>query len=338
MNILIKSTNWVGDAVMQSPAIRALRLGYPDAHTALVARQWVAALFADHPDVDEVIIEPVDKSERRALGDSLRDRVWDLGVALPNSYSSASLLKRAGAKRRVGYARDGRRLLLTDPIKMEPWLLHVHETDYYLHIVEGLVETNHISRQPVVVTSEEAKAEMRRDVDEALGKLNLQWGEKPLLILGAAAAFGTAKRWLPERFAECARALRERHGFLPTLIGSEQEGETTRKIAELIGPPVLDLAGKMNIAGVAALLGEAALFVTNDSGPMHLAAAQDTPTVAVFGSTNWVTTAPLGAKSAIVREQTDCAPCLKRHCPIDHRCMENVPTERVLAAAESLIG
>lgn len=338
MNVLIKSTNWVGDAVMQSPAIRALRRGCPDAHIALVAREWVAPLFSAHPDVDEVIVEPVDNKKRKALGRQLGERSWDLGVALPNSFTSASLLRRAGAKRRIGYARDGRRWLLTDPLPLEPWLLHVHETEYYLHVVERIVETKEISRQPVVAISEDAKAEMRRDVDAALAELDLEWGEKPLLVLGAAAAFGTAKRWLPERFAECARALRERHGLLPTLIGSEQERETTGEIAKLIGSPVLDLAGKMSIAGVAALLGEAALFVTNDSGPMHLAAAQGTPTVAIFGSTNWKTTAPLGAKTAVVREATDCAPCLKRHCPIDHRCMERVPTGRVLAAAESLIG
>jgi heptosyltransferase-2 len=157
------------------------------------------------------------------------------------------------------------------------------------------------------------------------------------LGIGGAAAFGTAKRWLPERFADCARALRERHGLLPVLIGSQAEAEVSAEIAKQIGPPFIDLAGKGDIAALAAVLGMLRLFLTNDTGPMHLAAAQGTQVVAVFGSTNWKTTAPRGPRTRLVRIPTTCAPCLRRHCPIDHRCMTAVEVEPVLLAAEELL-
>jgi lipopolysaccharide heptosyltransferase II len=337
-SILIKSTNWIGDAVLQSPAIRALRRGFPEAHIALVARPWVAELFTSHPDVDEVIVEPVQRSERRALGRELRRRrTWDLGLALPNSFTAASLLWRAGAKRRRGYARDARRWLLTEPVRLDPSLLHVHEVDYYLHLLDGLVEPQPDLRSLHVPPDPEAVERVRGTMSQRRAALGMS-EDAPLLAIGAAAAYGTAKRWLPERFAECAREIRERHGMLPVLIGSEAERETTSEIAEQIAPPVIDLAGEMGIADLNALLGQVALFLTNDSGPMHLAAAQGTPTVAVFGSTNWRTTAPLGPRVKIVREPTDCAPCMRRHCPIDHRCMTALSTRRVMMAVDQLIG
>ncbi len=334
--ILIKSTNWVGDAVLQTPTLRALRRGFPEARIALVARPWVAPLFRGHPDIDEVFIEPEEKSERRDLVRQLRGTRWDLGLALPNSFSAARLLWRARARRRRGHALDGRRWLLTDSIRPAPHLRHGHEVDYYLHLLDGLMGSSAVDRQPCVPPPREAVAEADEVLGAALDEAGLPC-DTPLLGLGATAAHGTAKRWPPERHAEVARALRERHGLIPLLAGSETERADTAGIARLIGPPVLDLAGRFDVAVLAAVLARLRLFVTNDSGPMHLAAAQGTPTLAIFGSTNWRTTAPLGPRTRIVREPTVCAPCLRRHCPTDHRCMAAIGVDRVLAAAEEMI-
>lgn len=332
LNLLIKSTNWVGDAVLQTPALRALRRGLPGARITLVARPWVAPLFRAHPDIDALVVDPEERRARRALVRHLRRERWDIGIAFPNSLSAALLLWRVGARRRVGHARDARRLLLTDPVPLEPWLLHVHETEYHLHVVRGLVDTEAVERTPVLAVDPQAQAELER----TLGALGVEAGAA-LLAIGAGAAFGSAKRWPPARFAACARALRERHGLLPALIGSEGERDTTAEVARLVGEPVVDLAGRVDLAQLVALLGQARLFVTNDSGPMHIAAALGTPTVAIFGSTNWRTTGPLGPRATLVRTPVDCAPCLLRHCPIDHRCMERVSVERVLEAAEGLL-
>ncbi len=326
--------------MMQTPTITALRRGFPDAHIALVAAPKVAPLFRSHPDIDELIAEPGPRSDKRAREEfarRLRSARWDLGLALPNSFSSALLLLRARAKRRRGYARDWRRLLLTEPVTLDSWLLNVHETEYYLHLLRGLVEVGPNARQPHLPPDQEAVAEAERGLAEGLTGSGLDGGSPRLLGILAGAAYGGAKRWLPERFAACAKALRDRHGLLPVLVGSENEAKISAKVAEMIGPPVLDTSGQISLAGLNALLGRMALFLTNDSGPMHLAAAQGTRTVAIFGSTNWRTTAPLGPCTRIVREPTACAPCLLRDCPIDHRCMEAVTAERVLAAAEELL-
>ncbi|NUP88262.1 MAG: lipopolysaccharide heptosyltransferase II [Candidatus Sumerlaeia bacterium] len=336
-SILVKSTNWVGDAVLQTPALRALRRGFPQAHLVLIARPWVAPLFEQHPDLDELIIEPADRRERGGLARRLRARSWDLGLAFPNSLSAAWLLWRAGAKRRRGYSRDMRGLLLTDPIRLAPSLLHGHEVDYYLHLLRGLTDFHEAARRPFVPPQPGAAEAALATVTELLRSDQIDAAAAPLLGIGAAAAFGTAKRWLPERFAACARALRERHGLIPVLLGSQTEADTTRELARLIGPPVADTAGRIGLAGLVGLLARVRLFLTNDSGPMHIAAAQNTPVVAIFGPTNWRTTAPLSPRARVVRHPVDCAPCLLRHCPIDHRCMQGVGVSRVLAAAEELL-
>jgi heptosyltransferase-2 len=213
----------------------------------------------------------------------------------------------------------------------------VHEIDYYLHLVKDFADLPESERQPHAPPSDRARAETEPLIQDGLRMAGFAGSPPPLLGIGGAAAFGTAKRWLPERFADCARALRERHGLLPVLIGSQAEAEVSAEIAKQIGPPFIDLAGKGDIAALAAVLGMLRLFLTNDTGPMHLAAAQGTQVVAVFGSTNWKTTAPRGPRTRLVRIPTTCAPCLRRHCPIDHRCMTAVEVEPVLLAAEELL-
>jgi len=332
-NIAVRLTNWVGDCVMNTPFLGRLRAIFPSARIVVFGRKNVTGLFQQHPHVDDVRMID-DKSLggfRRAAAD-LRNLDADLGFLLPNSLKAALLFKAGGVRRRVGYDRDYRRLLLSHPVALRPDDLAVHEVRYYLRLLH-FWETGPVDPPPLCLAVGEEERSGMGDWLEGEGI------EPNQLVVGVnpAAFYGTAKRWLPRRYAEVAARLRDRHGAAVVVTGLPSEHDVAEEVCRAGGKGFVNAAGRMTLRQLMAFLAQCDLYLTNDSGAMHVAAALGTPVAAVFGSTDWVTTAPLGQHTRIIRVETPCAPCLLRHCPIDHRCMTGVTSEMVWEQAEDLL-
>ena len=216
-----------------------------------------------------------------------------------------------------------------------------HMVNYYQRVAEAAARAAGVSFEPVA-HSVDTPMTLARDprsealVDRLVGEAGA--ASMPLIALSPGAAYGGAKRWPLERLAQCGDALAARLGGVLVSTASRFEADMGAEIERLAKSPVLRLGELLDLPGLTALLRRAAVLVTNDSGAMHIAAATGTPTVAVFGPTDWNVTFPWARRAAVVRESPGCAPCLLRECPIDHRCMQSVTAERVADAALALLG
>jgi heptosyltransferase-2 len=332
--IAVRLTNWVGDCVMNTPFLGRLRALFPAARIVVFGRKSTTALFEGHPHVDQAVT--IDDRGLRgfcAAVAAVRAVRADMGFLLPNSLKSAALFAAAGIPIRVGYARDGRRLLLTHPVTLRPEDLAVHETRYYLRLLRRWEDTPAPPPPPLCLAATPAE---RAAMEQWLAAEGIAPGQF-IVAVNPAAFYGTAKRWLPDRFAAAAAALARPRGGRVVVTGLPTERDVAAEVCAAGGEGFLNAAGRMSLRQLIAFLARANLFLTNDSGAMHIGAALGTPLVAVFGSTDWVTTAPLGDHCRIVRVPTPCAPCNLRHCPIDHRCMTAVSVDSVASAAEELL-
>ncbi len=339
--ILIRATNWVGDAVMSLPAIRALHGSFPQAEIAMLARPWVADLYARETAVHRII--PYDVPAGFAgLGGKLRAaralrlEKFDCAILLQNAFEAAAIAYLAGIPRRIGYNRDGRGALLTDAIPVpRPGEIPRHERFYYLEMLRraGLIGQTLESNDIRLEGSEDAARNgVTRFAQHDIAP--------PVIGLSPGAAYGTAKRWLPERFADAALEIARSRGGSAALFGSAGEQGLCETVAQAIragGVAACNLAGQTTLSEFIELAAACSIFLTNDSGAMHIASALGVPTVAVFGATDDSTTGPTGMRARVVREPVECSPCLLRECPIDHRCMTRVAAGRVADAALELL-
>jgi heptosyltransferase-2 len=252
---------------------------------------------------------------------------------LQNAFDAALLVWLAGIPERVGYSRDARRLLLTNPIPVpKPGEIPRHQRFYYVELLRraGWIDDYPDSESIRLSGAADARAAGRRRF-HALG-CGAVVGVSP------GAAFGGAKRWLPERFAQAAASVARETGATVVLFGSTGEAELCSQVmARIEGVAVQNLAGKTTLAEFIEYAAACRVFLTNDSGAMHIASALGVPTVTVFGATDETATGPAGSHTRIVREPVDCSPCLLRECPIDHRCMERVSAARVAQTALDLL-
>lgn len=333
--ILVRSTNWLGDAVMTTPAIGAIRESFPSARISLLANPQVAEMFLRHADVDEVIV--YDRRGRHGgfrgkfrIAAELRERKFDLAILLQNAIDAAIITFLAGIPKRMGYRTDGRGFLLTHGCPVTPETGRLHHVDYYLAMLGTYGITTSVKRQRLTVTPEE-----RESVDELLSVNGIS---KSDFVLGVnpGATYGSAKRWYPDRFAAVADRLSAEWGARVVVTGGPGEADIAADIERNMTYPCLTMAGKTTVRELMALIERCDFFISNDSGPMHMAAAFDVPVVAVFGPTDHTTTSPFSSKMVIVRKETDCAPCMLRECPTDHRCMTAVTVEDVVTAAREL--
>ena len=333
--ILARGVNWLGDAVMTTPALQAVRETWPNAEIVLVANPLVSQLLLNHPALDRVIT--FDRSGnhkglfgRLRLAADLRQERFDLALILPNSFDSALVPFLAGIPQRLGKASDGRSLLLTgryrEPLQETP----IHEVQYYCNLLAHFGITGPARDPFLAVTPQEAAAAAAFLAEHGIGP------ETPLLGINAGATFGSAKRWYPERFAEVARQLAGEWGARTVLFGGPGEQDIVRVIDGELAGNCLNLAGKTSVRRLMALIKRCSFMVTNDSGPMHIAAAFGVPLVAVFGPTDHTGTAPCSDRAVIVRHNVDCAPCKLRHCPTDHCCMTAISADDVVTAARTL--
>ncbi len=339
--ILIRATNWVGDAVMSLPAIRAVRARFPAAEIVVLARPWVADLYARETGIQRVIpylATPGFRDFGGKLGTAraLRSEKFDCAILLQNAFEAAAVVWLAGIPRRIGYDRDGRRGLLTDAVPVpKPGEIPRHERFYYLEMLRraGLIEE---IPQTGAIRLEGAEAAAAGGAHRlAQRKIRL-----PVVGVSPGAAYGTAKRWPPERFAEAAVEIVRSQGGSIVLFGSDAERDLCQTVTQMVrqsGISVYNLAGATTLAEFIELAAACRVYLTNDSGAMHIASALGVPTVAVFGATDDTTTGPTGPLARVVRKPVECSPCLLRECPIDHRCMTRVTAHRVAHVALNLL-
>ncbi|MGB6483732.1 MAG: lipopolysaccharide heptosyltransferase II [Candidatus Acidiferrales bacterium] len=334
MKILVRATNWVGDAIMSIPALSAIRRRWPEAQITILARPWVAALYSGQPFVDRVKVLDVASRSPMAMeraARELREEQFDCAILLQNAFSAAWLVWRAKIRQRIGYSRDGRGVLLSKAVAVpRAGEIPAHEIFYYLELLrragwlKSIPDVTQISLNLSAGAAEAAEARLR----EAGVHL-----EAKRIALAPGAAYGSAKCWPPERFAAVADALVDEFGADVILFGASSELEICRQIADRMHHRPIILAGQTLIGDLPALFSRCSLFVGNDSGAMHVAAAVGVPVVAVFGSTDPQGTAPVTSQRKLVQHPVACSPCFLRECPIDHRCMLRVPVQDVRDAA-----
>ena len=371
--ILVRGANWLGDAVMTTPALQRLREALPEAHITLLTHQKLSDLWQGHPSLDAII--PFSTSERPwTVAGRLRAEGFQTALVLPNSVRSALEVRLARVPQRIGRARRWRNWLLTQavaprpgqsrmpkrsvsavnrlirlpagvpsPATGDPHCRTTHQIHDYLHLAAALGA----NPEPLPPKLEITAAEMRQAEDALLSNARGQAPEaaphQPLALLGLnpGAEYGPAKRWPAERFAAVAREVSHRLGNCVWLaFGAKGDWELCDKIARLAGGGVLNLAGKTSLRQLMALLKRCRVVLTNDTGPMHVAAALGTPVVVPFGSTSPELTGPGlpgDPRHQLLRSVAPCSPCFRRECPIDFRCMTGISVERVVGAVQAAL-
>ena len=335
--LLVRSVNWLGDAVLTTPALGAVRSAFPHSRIALAAKPLVAELFRCHPDVDEILVYDKDGRHAGAAGilrmaGELRRRDFDSAILFQNAFDAGLLAFLAGIPHRAGYATDGRRLLLSRAVPVTEEVLRLHHAEYYLHLVEKLG----IRRPEKPALRLQVTGEERATMAARLSALGAPTG-RTILGINPGATYGSAKRWYPDRFAAVADALSEEWGASVVLMGSVPEMPLSAEIEAAMRRKPVNLAGKTTVRELMALLALCGFLVTNDSGPMHIAAALGVPLVAIFGPTDWRTTSPWTRRARIVRVDVDCSPCMRRECDRGHECMLGVTAEMVIDASRGLL-
>jgi heptosyltransferase-2 len=340
MKIMIRATNWVGDAIMALPALRAVRQRRPDAQISIVARPYVADIYRDQQVSDELI--PYDpsgehrgRSGREKLASDLRNRKFELALLLQNAFDAAWLAWRAQIPQRIGYARDARSLLLTKAVPVpRPGEIPPHEKFYYLELLRRAGWLDQLPNEPHITLR--VPDAVRQRAFQTL----LEAGSRPharRIAIGAGASYGSAKCWPPDRFAKALNALLSHTDADIILFGTPSELPVSIAIASELQPAPINLTGKTTIADLPALLAQCHVFLGNDSGAMHVAAAVGLPVVAVFGPTDPEGTAPVTPRVTIVQQKPYCSPCFLRHCPTDHRCMTAVTPAMVESVLQSCL-
>jgi len=340
--IMVRATNWVGDAVISLPALEALRERFPHTEIVLVAKPWVSELYSHHPAVNRQIVYDADGKHRgarrfRQLIDALRAEAFDAAILLQNAFHAAWMAWRARVPVRLGYARDGRAALLTDAIEVPPSAAYGHQAYYYLQLLfrAGVIDKPEPAR-PITEARLVLENAERAWAANHLRLLGLE-GPRFLVGLNPGAFFGPAKRWLPDRFAALAdRLIGALHADV-LIFGSPAERPLAEQIARAMKHTPTIVAGETTLRQFMALLAQCRLVVTNDSGPMHLAAALGLAVVAIFGSSDERATGPMSSRARVVKHNVPCSPCLLRECPIDFRCMMGLTVEDVYRAALELV-
>lgn len=360
--ILVRGTNWLGDAVMTTPALARLREKFPGSHIALLTPEKLKELWQHHPVVNEIISFSHGESVV-TVAKKLRAGNFETALILPNSPRSAMEVFMAGIPKRIGYARPWRNFFLTriiapraDAVKMrkrtineinqliarEPEIKNqktpIPDAAHQMHEYLRLVAAMGADPEPLPPKLFVAPAE----VEAVAKKFGLDRGLGPIFGLNPGAAYGPAKRWPAERFIAAAKGIQQQSKCSWILFGGKDDAAFTYQIHSALrgdGPAVYNLAGKTSLRELMALLNLCRVFLTNDSGPMHVAAALGVPVVALFGSTSPELTGPVSSGDLghhILTSDAPCSPCFLRECPIDFRCMNGIEVNRVVEAVISL--
>ncbi len=354
-SLLIRGTNWVGDAVMSIPAMRRVRQIFPQAKISLLVLPWVSGVYEEADFLDEILIYDRGghhsglKGKWRLIRD-LHRRKFDAALLLQNAFEAALFSFLSGIPLRVGYDRDGRGWLLTNPVHLDPRIKKLHQTYYYLDLVNQWMAEERIAfpagrscsapEIPLQLMPDitlHVHTDRLKSAREQLEKEGIDFGRK-LVGVNPGAFFGSAKRWPEDRFARLLDGLIGKTQANLVLFGSPREKMMAESIQSKMKERPFIFSGKTTLSELIALMSCCDLFITNDSGPMHLAAALRIPTIAIFGSTDDIATGPLSPKAVVINKRVECSPCLLRECPIDLRCMTRISVEEVLDLSLQILG
>lgn len=335
--IVVRGTNWLGDAVMSMPALDRLRNSFPSSQITLLAPPRSSEILTGHRAVDRIVPYLRKEQGTKAFYETLRfmrQERFDIAILFQNAFEAGLLAFLGGARIRVGYDTQGRGLLLNHPVVAPLKPSNRHETYAYLDLIAeaeravlGLTPGASQSNVPVI----ELQTAWQEEARSLLAGLKLPPARRSIAI-NAGATNSRAKCWPVARFAELADRLISEFDSNIILIGAPSERDSAEQLRRLTKQPerVANLAGLTSIVQMAGVLSICELLVTNDTGPAHVSAAMGTPTLTIFGPTNEYETAPLGKRSSIIRaEDIECARCMHRDCPIDHRCMTRIEVEAV---------
>ncbi|MEO6392794.1 MAG: lipopolysaccharide heptosyltransferase II [Pyrinomonadaceae bacterium] len=338
--IVVRGTNWVGDAIMTIPALRELRRIVPDAHITLVTRSWTQGIFADADFLDDILVYDRERrflvSTRQQIAEWKR-RKFDAAILLQNAFEAAIIARLAKVPVRVGYPTDGRGFLLTEKVPLPTEAKH--EVYYYLNIV---AEFERILRGSSSVDDHPPRMELPVSAErlgEAASVMSSQGvaeGQR-IVALCPGSTNSRAKRWPVGRFAALGDRLIAEMGAAVVLVGAADELPISQEVAAIMRHKPVVLTGATNLAQAVAVLGNIDLLVTNDTGPAHIAAALGRPVLVIFGPTDPTTTRPFGDLAVVIRHPPDCAPCMLRDCPIDHRCMTAISPDEIFDQAMKVL-
>ncbi len=348
--ILVLQPSWVGDAVMATPTLRALREQYPNAHIAYLMKRNVKPLYTGMPWADQLITYRAGKTKKKAgkglfdLARRLRSAKFDLAVILPNSFQSALVCKMANISRVVGYERDGRGFLLTDkllPRKERGKFVPTPIVKYYMGLAHYMGSHHRDLSLKLFVTDSERKEAAdvftRAGLPAELCRPGAE-GKPPMILLNPGAQFGAAKCWLPEYFAALADRMIEELGATVLLSAAPRERKIIDAVLRSMKHAPVDLLNKgSSLGALKEIVRRCDLMVTNDTGPRHIAAAFDVPVVTIFGPTHPEWTEINFGKERKVAVKVFCGPCQKKICPLDHRCMVRITPAMVYDAATQLL-
>jgi heptosyltransferase II len=337
--VVVRGTNWVGDSLMTVPALRALRRVLPDANITLAIRPGTQGIFSEADFIDDVILY----NRKSAFSVIPQAREWrrrkfDLAVLFQNAFEAALIPFIAGVPMRLGYATESRQALLTHPLLLPDWRSSRHEVFYYLYLVTALEQMLYgTSSTCEAVPDASIQVSAARQLQaESLLRTHGVTEEKLVVAICPGSINSRAKRWPAEAYAALAdRLIEARRQVL--LIGSKDEAEVSRDVANRMRHRPIVLTGKTSLDQITAVLATVDLIVTNDTGPAHIGAALGRPTIVIFGPTNPLTTRPFSPEAAVLRHAPDCAPCMLRDCPIDHRCMTAITVDEVFERSSLLL-
>ena len=335
--------NWLGDVVMATPILEDLRAFYPEAEITAMCQSNVAPLLEQDPAVDELFSFSRSKglihriAERNVVA-RLKEGRYDLGVLLTNSFSSAWRFWQGNVKETLGYRVDGRGMLLSQPVSFSEKRKEQHLVITYKELLAPLGIPLSDTAPRLCVTQEEIEAAW-----EFVKRFDIHPDDR-LIGINPGAAYGSAKCWLPERFTQVARQLvaaDPKHVVL--FFGDRSQKDLVSQVCTGLDQRVINLCGQTSLRQLLSLIKICSVFLTNDSGPMHIADSMDVPLVALFGSTSPIATGPYRQSQNIIQKKVPCSPCFKRVCPIDFPCMKKIGvdevTEKVVAKLnQSLVG
>ena len=339
--ILIRSTNWIGDAVMTTPAVRTIRENFPDSEISILVLPWVSDIFRFSPRIDTIIT--YDKKGRHQglagkwrLARELRAQNFDCAILLQNAFEAALIATLARIPCRGGYTTDARGLLLSHGVRKNADIHKKHQVYYYQEMVQGLgLQTGDNALELCIPHS------LQQTTKEQLSSATSGSIEAtPLIGFNPGAAYGPAKRWPAQKYADLAHIICSNSDAYIAVFGTAADNEAAQCIKQNVPDPskVLDYTGKTNLVEAMALIEQCNVFVTNDSGLMHVAAALKVPLAAIFGSTDHIATGPFSDNSIIIRKPLPCSPCKQTHCPEKHfRCLQQITTEEVFTAVTNLL-
>ncbi len=360
MNIVVRSPNWIGDCIMCLPALRALKAHVPSDNIFLVTKHHLTDVFKNIPEIKEIIPIPGAPGVKESfeIAGKLKEYQFHRGILFTNSFSSALIFRQAGIKDLTGYNKDLRGLLLKNKLPF-PYDSPKHHVYFYLDLVAHFLarpvyHSGHNRNTPQNIESDgqtdpcvyQDSPIILAEEKQHLISLSLEpavdWS-KPLIGISPSAAYGTAKQWLPERFSQLIQRILEANpDSRILLLGTAGEREKIDRIIATVSDPnpdqtphhprIHNLAGELTLRESLTAISLCRLFIANDSGLMHVAAALRIPLTAIFGPTRPHNTAPMqgpGRDITILHHGAPCAPCKHRDCPVDHACMKAVTVDEV---------